>query len=193
MKYADLKNIFEVYEKYKSFIRIGLIVVIAFLAYKTVDTVNADLVYADEVELKEDAVIEKLEALRDAELLYKDANGKFANTFEELFKFLEEGTIKTMILEGDKDDSTTVFSSRTIEYSVKDSLYKNVDINGLKFLPETDTAVFIIASGEIKKNNVVVPVFEIKDPYPFSKERVKKNDPLRVGSLFEVNPNGNWK
>ena len=66
MKYADLKNIFEVYEKYKSFIRIGLIVVIAFLAYKTVDTVNADLVYADEVELKEDAVIEKLEALRDA-------------------------------------------------------------------------------------------------------------------------------
>ena len=104
MKYADLKNIFEVYEKYKSFIRIGLIVVIAFLAYKTVDTVNADLVYADEVELKEDAVIEKLEALRDAELLYKDANGKFANTFEELFKFLEEGTIKTMILEGDKDD-----------------------------------------------------------------------------------------
>ncbi|MDA0777544.1 MAG: hypothetical protein O3C19_00590 [Bacteroidetes bacterium] len=193
MKYADLKNIFEVYEKYKSFIRIGLIVVIAFLAYLTFDTVNSDLVYAEEVEVKEGAVIAKLEALRDAQLLYKDVNGKFANTYEELFKFLEEGTVETMILEGDKDDSTTVFSSRAIEFSIKDSLYKDVDINSLKFLPGTDTAVFIIAAGEIKKNNVVVPVFEIKDPYPFNKERVKKNDPLTVGSLFEVNYNGNWK
>jgi hypothetical protein len=166
---------------------------IAFFAYKTFDTVNDDLVYAEEVEVKEDAVIAKLEALRDAELLYKDANGKFANTFDELFKFLEEGTVKTMILEGDKDDSTTVFSSRSIEFSIKDSLYKGIDINSLKFLPGTDTAVFIIASGEIKKNNVSVPVFEIKDPYPFNKERVKKNDPLTVGSLFEVNYNGNWK
>lgn len=174
-------------------IRITLLVLIAFLAYKTFDTVNADLVYAEEVEVKEGAVIAKLEALRDAELLYKDANGKFANTFDELFKFLEEGTVKTMILEGDKDDSTTVFSSRSIEFSIKDSLYKGIDINSLKFLPGTDTAVFIIASGEIKKNNVSVPVFEIKDPYPFNKERVKKNDPLTVGSLFEVNYNGNWK
>ncbi len=174
-------------------IRITLLVMIAFFAYKTFDTVNDDLVYAEEVEVKEDAVIAKLEALRDAELLYKDANGKFANTFDELFKFLEEGTVKTMILEGDKDDSTTVFSSRTIEFSIKDSLYKGIDINSLKFLPGTDTAVFIIASGEIKKNNVTVPVFEIKDPYPFNKERIKKNDPLTVGSLFEVNYNGNWK
>jgi hypothetical protein len=174
-------------------IRIALLLLIAFLAYKTFDTVNSDLVYAEEVEIKEKAVIAKLEVLRDAELLYKDANGKFANTFDELFKFLEEGKIKTMILEGDKDDSTTVFSSRSIEFSVKDSLYKDVDINSLKFLPGSDTAVFIIASGEVKKNNVPVPVFEIKDPYPFSKERIKKNDPLRVGSLFDVNYNGNWK
>ena len=40
-------------------IRIILLVLIAFFAYKTFDTVNADLVYAEEVEVKEDAVIAK--------------------------------------------------------------------------------------------------------------------------------------
>ena len=45
-------------------IRIGLLVLIASLAYLTFDTVNSDLVYAEEVEVKEGAVIAKLEADR---------------------------------------------------------------------------------------------------------------------------------
>ena len=52
---------------------------------------------------------------------------------------------------------------------------------------------FKIAAGDLKKNNVVVPVFEIKDPKPYSKEREAKNDPLKVGSIYDVNYNGNWK
>ncbi len=51
---------------------------------------------------------------------------------------------------------------------------------------------FKVADGEIKKNSVTVPVFEIVDPMPFSKDRKKKKKPLQVGSVYEVNYNGNW-
>jgi hypothetical protein len=177
----------------KYVIRIGLLLLIGFLGYITFDSVNSDLKYAELVTKKEKVIIDRLQLLRDAELLYKDANGKFAGNFEELFKFMETGTMKTVIQEGDKDDSTTVYKTSTISFSVRDSLYKGVDIPSLKFVPGNDTAQFIIAAGEINKNGVPVPVFEIKDPYPFSKDRVKANNPLSVGSLFEVNYNGNWK
>ena len=144
------------------------------------------------IEKKEAAIIDKLKVLRDGELAYRDVHGKFAGTFDELLGFMENGEMTTLIQDGNKDDSTTVFTSTAITYSVKDSLFKDVDIANLRYVPETKTE-FFIGAGEVKKNNVTVPVFEIKDPNPFNEKRKEDNKPLKVGSLFDVNYNGNWK
>ncbi len=97
-----------------------------------------------------------------------------------------------MIEFGDRDDSTTVFRSEEVLVSVKDSLFKNIDIDNVRYVPDHDTLQFEMASNVITKNNVPVPVFQVVDPKPFSKERIKANDPLRVGSVYEVDYNGNW-
>ncbi|HAY88173.1 MAG TPA: hypothetical protein DCY51_01880 [Bacteroidetes bacterium] len=173
-------------------IRIALLIIIAVLSYLTFDTVYSDIKYEEEVAIKEAAVIKKLELLRDGQIAYKDEKGKFASTFPELLDFMENGQMRVLIQSGDKDDSTTVFKTSEMMVSIKDSLFSDVDIPQLKYVPFHDTLQFKMAASEIKKNAVTVPVFEIIDPKPFSKERQKKKEPLKVGSIFEVNYNGNW-
>jgi len=176
----------------KYVIRIVLLIIIVVLAVVTVKSVLDPIKYAEEVEVKEAKVIEKLKVLRDGQLAYKDENGKFAGDFDELLNFMENGKMKVLIQQGDKDDSTTVYKVEEQLVSIQDSLFPEVDIPNLRFVPFKDTLQFQMEARVIKKNNVSVPVFEIKDPEPFSKERQKKRDPLKVGSISDVNYNGNW-
>jgi hypothetical protein len=173
-------------------IRIALLIIIAVLSYLTFNTVYSDIKYEEEVTEKEAAVIKKLELLRDGQIAYKDEKGKFAGNFPDLLEFMENGKMRVLIQEGDKDDSTTVFKTTEMMVSIKDSLFRKVNIPQLKYVPFHDTLQFKMAAGEIKKNSVTVPVFEIVDPMPFSKDRKKKKNPLQVGSIYEVNYNGNW-
>ncbi|MGB0849980.1 MAG: hypothetical protein ACPGTP_01930 [Bacteroidia bacterium] len=173
-------------------IRAGLLILIGILTYFTIKSVMDPIRYAEEVEQKESKIIEKLKVLRDGQMAYKDENGKFANNLDTLLNFMEYGEMKMLIETGDKDDSTTVYRVEEQFVSVKESMFADVDIPNLKYVPGKDTLQFEIAARVIKKNNVQVPVFEIKDPEPFSKERQKKHDPLRVGSISDVNYNGNW-
>ncbi len=176
----------------KYVIRLVLLALIAVLAYFTYESIAEPVRYEREVAIKEEAVIEKLKTLRDGQIAYKDQNGKFSGDFNDLLNFMENGQMKVLIQQGDKDDSTTVYKVEEILVSVKDSLFKDIDVPNLRYVPFNDTIQFLIAAGEIKKNNVTVPVFEIKDPAPFNRERAKKNNPLKVGSIFDVSYNGNW-
>ncbi len=176
----------------KYVIRIVLLIVICILAYLTFESIAEPVRYAKEVKVKEKAVIEKLKVIRDAQLTYRDVNGSFTGSFDTLINFINTGKIKMMIEFGDRDDSTTVFRSEEVLVSVKDSLFKNIDIDNVRYVPDHDTLQFEMASNVITKNNVPVPVFQVVDPKPFSKERIKANDPLRVGSVYEVDYNGNW-
>ena len=176
----------------KYVIRIVLLILIGVLGYLTFDTVYSDIKYAEEVTVKEDAVIAKLKVLRDGQLAYRDHTGKFADKFDDLLEYMENGEMKVTIQTGSKDDSTTVFSSKEMMISVRDSLFKDIDIAKLRFVPGSDTMQFVMKAREITKNNVQVPVFEIVDPQPFSKERIKEDNALQVGSISDVNYNGNW-
>jgi hypothetical protein len=179
--------------KMKYVIRIVLFVIIATLAYLNFNTVDSDIKYTAEVEMRENAVIEKLSVLKEGQLAYKYENKMFADNFDDLLDFMENGQKKIIIQSGSADDSTTVIEISEKLVSVKELLFSDVDIAKLRYLPfHADSVEFKIASGEIDKNNVTVPVFEIKDTKPFSKDRQKNDNPLKVGSIFEANYNGNW-
>ncbi|MFB1003159.1 MAG: hypothetical protein QMC70_03355, partial [Bacteroidia bacterium] len=136
---------------------------------------------------------EKLSVLKEGQLAYKYENKMFADNFDDLLDFMENGQKKIIIQSGSADDSTTVVEISEKLVSVKELLFSDVDIAKLRYLPfHADSVEFKIASGEIDKNNVTVPVFEIKDTKPFSKDRQKNDNPLKVGSIFEANYNGNW-
>jgi hypothetical protein len=105
---------------------------------------------------------------------------------------MKNGQLKVLIAYGDRDDSTTQFQQKIELVSVRDSLFKNVDIDNIRFVPGKDTMQFKIEAGEITKNNVPVPVFQVTDPDPFSKTRIKEKDPLRVGNMYDADYSGNW-
>jgi hypothetical protein len=173
-------------------IRIGLLIIIGVLAYFTYESIAEPIRYQKQVDIKEEAVIKKLTILRDGQLAYRESKGSFAGNFSDLLNFMEKGEMKVLIQQGDKDDSTTVFKVEEQFISVKDSLFPNIDIPNLKYVPFKENLMFKIAAGEIKKNGVIVPVFEISDPEPFNKERQKTNNPLKVGSIYDANYSGNW-
>ncbi|MEY2924225.1 MAG: hypothetical protein RLZZ337_773 [Bacteroidota bacterium] len=176
----------------KYVIRAILVIAICVLGYYTFKGIAEPVRYAKEVEIKEQKVIDKLKIIRDAQILYKDQTGSFTASFDTLCDFMQNGKIKVMVEFGDKDDSTTVYKIVPMELNVRDTLFKNVDIENLRFVPYYDTLQFVMQANTIVKNNVKVPVFQVTDPKPFNREREKKNDPLRVGSVYEVDYNGNW-
>lgn len=174
-------------------VRAALLILIIALSYIIFQSIAGPIRYKEEVEKKEKAVIDKLKVLRDAQIAYKDENGGFTGNMDTLLNFMENGMMTVTIEDGDRDDSTTVFRSVEVQVSVKDSLFPDIDVTSAGIVPGKDTLRFLMAANVIKKNNVQVPVFEIKDPEPFSKERIKDMNPLKVGSVYEVNYNGNWK
>jgi hypothetical protein len=176
----------------KYVIRGVLLVIIAVLAYFTYDSIAEPVRYGKEVAIKEQAVIDKLKIIRDAQLTYRDNHGEFTASFDTLIDFMKNGQIKIMVEFGDRDDSTTVFITKEMFVNVKDSMFPDVDIDNIKYVPFLDKVEFKMQADKITTNNVLVPVFQVEDPEPFNKERREKNNPLRVGSVYEVNYRGNW-
>ncbi len=176
----------------KYVIRAVLVVIICVLAYLTYEGIAEPVRYAKEVGIKEQAVIDRLKIIRDGQIAFKDQNGRFTASFDTLIDFMNNGKMKMMVEYGDEDDSTTVFRQEEKLVSVKDTFFRDIDVDKIRFVPFYDTLQFKMEANVITKNNVSVPVFQVTDPKPFDRERQAKNDPLRVGSVFEVDYNGNW-
>lgn len=177
----------------KSVIRIVLLLVIIFLAYKIYNSIAEPVRYAKEVEKNEELVIAKLSILRDAQVAFREENNRFTASFDTLIDFMQNGKMKILVQYGSEDDSTTVFRTEEEFIPIKDTLFKNVDIENLRYVPLLPNKTeFIMNAKTIVSNNATVPVFEIIDPQPFSKERAKNKNPLKVGSITEVNYRGNW-
>jgi hypothetical protein len=177
-------------------IRIALLIIIGVLAYFTYESIAGPVRHMAEVEVKETAVIEKLKLLQKAELAYRDERGVFTKSFDTLENFVLNGKMIVTIEEGDRDDSTTVYTVKKVYKSIKEELFSNVDeeeIKNMKYVPFHDNTMFLIDTATVVQNNISVPVFQITDPKPFSEERIKEKNPLRVGDIYSVDYSGNWK
>ena len=98
----------------------------------------------------------------------------------------------------------------TISVCVRDSLFKNIAIDSLRYIPYTDGKEFEMQAGELSTGSkVIVQVFQAQAPNNFilngldRQEIINLNDVakqlkrypgLRVGSLTEATNNaGNWE
>lgn len=177
-------------------LKIVLFIVAAFLSYMVYDSIASEMRYREEVEIVEEQVIDKLEHIRMAQLAYKDQKGKFTDNFDSLINFVKVAQLKIIKQYGDKDDSTSVFREEFVYVSLKDSMFKDFNLDSMPFVPPFDTAKFVMDAKVITQANVEVPVFKVVDPYPFDKQRQNPNHPkkaLQVGSLTEATYSGNWK
>jgi hypothetical protein len=179
----------------KGTIKIVLAALVGLLIYLVYDSVSGPMKELKEIEKREKAVIARLEKVRDAELAYKDVKGVFTKDWDELIEFIKVGKFKVLIKEGDEDDSTSVVRYDSIFVSIKDSLFKNFNVDSLAFVPYgiEGGLKFQLDAGTITQNEVTVQVFEAKDPKPFSKTRQQEKNALKVGSMTDATYSGNWQ
>ncbi|MEO5788449.1 MAG: hypothetical protein ACOH2D_00795 [Gelidibacter sp.] len=207
-------------KNFKPILHIVLWAIIAFLGYQTFMSVYGEIQFNELKEKRYSVVIEKLKDIRDAELAYKQVNGKFTDNFDELVKFIETG--KFTITQ--RRDSTVFDAEATKRFHGVVTTKEIVIVDTLAFVPVKDSlfgadtryktmmnvpvgkpgAKFDLKAGFLDK----IPVFEAsvdkaiildgEDENLIAKEKQVVsvdgvNGPtLSVGSMNEVKTNGNW-
>ena len=193
-----------------------------FFAYKIYDSINGPIKFNQTKNERYAQVIDRLKDIRKAQIAHKDVKGVFANNFDSLVKFVDEG-IFTLI---EKRDSSYLEYDRTYRIDmlrevividtlgtvpVKDSLFSNTDrYKNMAYIPiqGVHDSMFKINAEVINKNGYNVPVFEVKVSkniilFDQDKDLVKQeNETVSVdgvngseiilGSLSNVSTNGNW-
>ncbi|MGJ8593617.1 MAG: hypothetical protein ACSHXF_13780 [Aquaticitalea sp.] len=203
----------------KIVVNLVLWVIIIALGYFTFMSVYGEIQFNQLKEKRYAVVIEKLIDIRDAELAYKQVNGKFTDSFDELVKFIDNGEF-TIVQKRDttvKDEEMTrrfgvdmtkevVLVDTLGTRRVKDSLfgadtrYKNMmDVPGgqpgAKFKLEAGTLDDIpVFMASVDK----AVILHDQDKNLIEKEEQVVsvdgvNGPtLMVGSMTEIKTKGNW-
>lgn len=176
---------------------------LGYFLYKGVD----DVVEQEKrIALIEAATIEKLQMLRDAELAYQASNGKYADNWNDLKSFIQNGKIwivqrteTTKLLEYGKEEITVTFDTLG-SVAVMDSLfnerkYPDFNLETMAVVPGSGGKQFEFFADKIERNSYQVNVFEIRDPNPVNPERKINNNEkaLKVGSRTDASTEGNWK
>ncbi|MBR3426818.1 MAG: hypothetical protein IKG95_02625 [Bacteroidales bacterium] len=195
-------------------INILLFAVILFLAWQVIKSIQAPIKFGNEQKARESKVVERLIDIRNAEVLYKQANNKYTASFDTLINFCETAEIPIVNIIPDPTDTTfTRTINDTLGYvKIVDSLFKgreNVNLEDLRYVPFSDPQEeFELEAGVINRSGISVPVFEAKTPYEVylngldpqrvlnakaEKESIFRYAGMKVGSMEEATTDGNWE
>ncbi len=196
-------------------------VLCAVFSYQIYDSINGPISFNKTKNERYAQVINRLKIIRKAQIAHKDVKGFYANNFDSLVSFVENG-IFTLI---EKRDSSYLEYDRTYRIDmlrevvvvdtlgfvpVLDSLFKND--NSYKIMSQVPVegvdAEFGLKADIISKNGYHVPVFEVKVAkkivlHDQNEDLLKQeNETVSVdgvngaeiilGSMTEVSTNGNW-
>lgn len=207
-------------KKAKPILHIVLWAIILFLGYSTYKSVYGEIEFNQLKEKRYAVVIEKLKDIRDSQLAYKTVNGKFTDNWDELVNFIETGkyTITqrrdstiidaelTRRFGGVETTRDIVVIDTLGTVPVKDSLFgADTRYKTMMNVPVGQPgAKFKLQAGKLDE----IPVFEAsvdKSVLLFDQDKnllAKENQvisvdgvngpTLKVGSMTEVNTNGNW-
>ena len=205
----------------KIVIQLVLWVVIAFLGYKVYDSVYSSVKFQEIKQERFAEAVKKLKEIRKAQAAYKTVTGKYASDYEKLAQFIDTAkfTIKQQRdssfvrydeeLRIDRSIDTVVFDILGYE-SVKDSLFSKVDYRKFNVVDYGDgkTAKIDMTTSVVEKNEILYPTYVAKiskkdlltdqnPSYVEQEEKAKSLDEVKgpiisVGSLEEVNTEGNW-
>ena len=192
-----------------------------FFASQIYSSINGPIKFNQVKNDRYTKVIDRLKDIRSAQIAHKDVNGFYANNFDSLVSFIDNG-IFTLI---EKRDSSYLEYNRTYRIdmlkeveivdtlgfvSVRDSLFGNTE--SYKMMAKVPIAgtdsEFSINADIIDKNGYQVPVFEVKvrkDIVLFDQNKDlldQENKVISVdgvngpeiilGSMTDVSTSGNW-
>ncbi|MBN2212767.1 MAG: hypothetical protein JW723_00855 [Bacteroidales bacterium] len=206
----------------KTVIQIILFLAILVLGYFVWESIQAPIRFNKEVDIREEATIDKLIDIRTMQVAFKDVKGKYTGSFDTLINFIKYDSfpiVRKDYQEGwDPDEYTEAEGIRrglikvsVTKKSVLDSLFgKDYPIDRIRYIPFTDQKQFKLGAGQVETGSkVTVKVFEVSALYDtllagldeqlitnyiYEREKITKFAGLRVGSLEEATNNaGNWE
>ena len=185
----------------------GTLLLAAGLAFFLVSRIKYSIDEEARINAAEDKVIEKLKMIRDAQIAFQSVNGKYANEWDSLLNFVENGNIfliqrreETVLLDYGAEE-TTLYLDTLGSVTVIDSLFSSIPnfvASNLIYVPGYDDVKFEIWASKIEKGGVEVDVVEVRNPKPFDPNRKEANEaninkPLRFGSRTSITTAGNWE
>ena len=185
----------------------GTLLLAAGLAFFLVSRIKYSIDEEARINAAEDKVIEKLKLIRDAQIAFQSVNGKYANEWDSLLNFVENGNIfliqrreETVLLDYGAEE-TTLYLDTLGSVTVIDSLFSSIPnfvASNLINVPGYDDVKFEIWASKIEKGGVEVDVVEVRNPKPFDPNRKESNEaninkPLRFGSRTSITTAGNWE
>ena len=159
-------------------IQILFIPVIIVLGYLIVESIMEPIEFNREVEVREQATIDRLINIREAQKAYKDVYKKYTGSFDTLIAFVDTGSFTVIKADGvipeewldemgfekarEKALEEGVIRREPIQVPVLDSLFHNAfPIDSLRYVPYTDGVTFNMTSGELlTSSNLTVQVVE---------------------------------
>ncbi len=171
---------------------------------------------------REEVVVERLKDIRTVQRAFRNANGKFAGSFQELFDFYHTDSMRVILAIGSEDDSAAMGQLVRVESFIKmsDTIFnhrgKDFVIEEIQYIPFSELATgskvrFAMDTATIiTESAIAIPVFEAFAQYPlflgdldkqelinYRDEKVntlRRADGLKVGSTTEsTNEAGNWE
>ena len=205
----------------KAILQIVLWIVCIILGYLIYRSVTGPIEFAKVKQERFAEVIDKLKDIRNAQEAYKSVNGRFANDFQSLVRFVDTGNY---VITTQRDSSYMEYDQTygidllkevkiidTLGYvSVRDSLFGGTDrYKDMMNVPyATNNEQFTMKADFLEQSGYRAPVFEAKvaknvvlsdqpqdlvsrENAQISVEEVNGTE-IKVGSLDKVSTSGNW-
>jgi hypothetical protein len=176
---------------------LGVLLLLAtvLLGWRNVRSVARSNEFAAAVAERNALVVQSLKDVRTVQLGYRQAYGHFTADVDALRQFVQHGHVPLVFktrVSGTPDEAApdTVWVPVMerlfgLTSAQQDRMYP-FDPATFGTLPGTDQEL-IVRAGHIDRDGVLVPVFEAKDPEPWS-----PGDTLSVGSMTTPSLEGNW-
>ena len=200
----------------KPVLSIVLWVVIVFFAYKIYSSIMEPIQFNKIKKERYAKVINNLKTIRDAELAYAQVNRKFTDNYQALISFIDTAKfavteIKNVVVTEQRGRITVDVEKRvvdTVGFEPVINSFKGRDYKNMMNVPGTD-AKFELKTGSVEKvQGIQASVFEAKVDKAVVLEGLNRDlirqekealgginvpgEYISVGSLNEVNSNGNW-
>jgi len=202
--------------KLKPLLSVVLWVVIVFFAYKIYNSIMEPIKFNNEKKDRYAKVIDNLKIIRDAEIAYAEVNRRFTANYNDLISFIDTAQfavteVKNVVVTEQRGRITVDVEKRivdTVGFEPVINSFKGRDYKNMMKVPGTD-AKFELKTGTVEKvQGVQASVFEAKIDKAVVLEGLNKDlirqekealgginvpgEYIAVGSLEEVNSNGNW-
>ena len=185
-----------------------LAAIVVGLIWVLISSIREPIAFKREKERREQAVIDRLRMIRQAQEAFRDIKDGFAPNFDSLKEVLRDDSFRVINVIGDPDDPTFTgeVTYDTFYFPAYDSIQKlGIQLDSLEYVPFGQGATFDISADTLTYQSTLVNVVEVGTPrktymgrfadpsYARYDQSYNPNSVIKFGDMNKPNLSGNWE